>query len=92
MPPKITQESVFTYLDNTPTDDNNVLYKFYKCETINEKTLIRQYKSLWKKSKKKNLQFITEKKKDKFLKLPLRELVKLAIGSKDGGQDDKQRS
>ena len=71
-----TQQNVFDYLDHNPDIENKTIYRAFGATTKEHQNIITAYKSQWKKKKVKNNKFwITDKKKEKFLKLSLKEIV-----------------
>jgi len=71
-----TQENIFAYLDNNPEVEVKKLYIVFGAVEPNHQAAIRSIKSKWKKLKQKNPKWVSDKKKEKFLKLPLIEIVR----------------
>ena len=70
-----TFENIGNYLDLNPNTTLQDLYKVFGAVTKNNQGSVRGMRHQWLEKKKKDKRWITDKKKEKFLQLTLKEIV-----------------
>ena len=70
-----TKENVFDYWETHPNATMQDFYRAFGATTKNEQGSVRGMRSMWLQSKKKDKKYISDLKREKFLKKSLKEIV-----------------